>query len=74
MAGAGRAQVLFDLRPNEDFAGEHLERNPGHAAVQAQPSMSEHEANTTIVEYASTGMVHTQARRLTCLPHPRPLP
>ena len=54
--------MLFDLRPNEEYAGEHLERDPGDAGVQAQPCMSEHEANTTVVQYASTGMVHTQVR------------
>lgn len=54
------AQVLFDLRPNEAYAQEHIERNPGSVGVQAGRDISEHEANTTAVVYATTGMAHTE--------------
>lgn len=53
-------QVLFDLRPNEEYAQEHIERNPGSVAMQAGCDVSAHEANTDAVVYADSGMVHTE--------------
>lgn len=55
-------QVLFDLRPNEDYANDHIVRDPAHTATQAQRQMSEHEVNTTIIEYSKNGMVHQEVR------------
>ena len=36
-------QMLADIRPNEEHAKEHIERNPVTTVAQVVPEMSEHE-------------------------------
>ena len=36
-------QMLADIRPNEEHAKEHIERNPVTTIAQVVPEMSEHE-------------------------------
>lgn len=38
--------MLADIRPNEDHAKEHIERNPVTTVAQVVPEMSEHEVST----------------------------
>ncbi len=52
--------MLADVRPNEEHAGEYLERNPVVTVAQCVPEMSEHEVNTTAVLYASKAMSHVE--------------
>jgi hypothetical protein len=44
LSRARPAQMLADIRPNEEHAREHLVRNPVSAASQTVPELSEHEA------------------------------
>lgn len=39
-------QMLADIRPNEEHAKEHIERNPVTTVVQVVPEMSEHEVGS----------------------------
>jgi hypothetical protein len=54
------SKVLFDLRPNEDYANDHIVQNPIDSGTQAQRDVSGHEVNTTIIEHINRGMVHTE--------------
>ena len=40
-----RTQMLADIRPNEEHAKEHIERNPVTTVAQVVPEMSEHEVS-----------------------------
>ena len=39
-------QMLADIRPNEEHAKEHIERNPVTTVAQVVPEMSEHEVGS----------------------------
>ena len=39
-------QMLADIRPNEEHAKEHIERNPVTTVAQVVPEMSEHEVRS----------------------------
>lgn len=54
------AEVLADLRPDSNVASDYIDRNPCITNVQVVPEMSEHEANTEMVEYKNTGMFHIE--------------
>ena len=54
------AEMLADVRPNEEHAKECLPRNPVITVTQCVPEMSEHDANTVAVILASKGMSHTE--------------
>jgi len=54
------AEMLADVRPNEEHAAECLNRNPVISVMQCVPEMSEHDANTTAVVYASRAMSHIE--------------
>ncbi|KAL3145226.1 Dynein, 70 kDa intermediate chain, flagellar outer arm [Trebouxia sp. C0010 RCD-2024] len=54
------AEMLADIRPNEEHAKEHIERNPVTTVVQVVPEMSEHEVNTTAVVFATKAMNHVE--------------
>ena len=56
----GGAEMLADIRPNSDHAAACVVRNPVTTATQCVPDMSEHEANTTAVIYASKAMSHRE--------------
>ncbi len=38
--------MLADIRPNEEHAKEHIERNPVTTVAQVVPEMSEHEVRS----------------------------
>lgn len=40
--------MLADIRPNEEHAKEHIERNPVTTVAQVVPEMSEHEVSFLI--------------------------
>ncbi|PSC71021.1 dynein intermediate chain axonemal isoform B [Micractinium conductrix] len=52
------AELLLDLRPNEEHAKEWIVKQQASVAVQAAPELSEHEANTVAVVSVSKGMAH----------------
>ncbi|KAK9824062.1 hypothetical protein WJX72_007469 [[Myrmecia] bisecta] len=54
------AEMLADIRPNEEHAREHMERNPVTTISQIVPEMSEHEANTNAVVFANKAMNHVE--------------
>jgi dynein intermediate chain 2 len=54
------AEMLADIRPDEDSARSYVARNPMSTASQCVPEMSEHEANTTAVMYANKCMSHLE--------------
>eukprot|EP00884_Botryococcus_braunii_P012901 jgi/Botrbrau1/21611/Bobra.43_1s0015.1 len=54
------AEMLADIRPNEEHARNYVERAHVSVAIQAAPEMSEHEANTNAVVYATKAMHHTE--------------
>lgn len=41
-------QMLADIRPNEEHAKEHIERNRVTTVVQVVPEMSEHEVRFSV--------------------------
>ena len=45
------AQVLADIRPNEEHAANHILRNPIRVGVQAVPSRSEHDVSVLRTTY-----------------------
>ncbi|GBG59136.1 hypothetical protein CBR_g32153 [Chara braunii] len=51
-------EPLADIRHDQVLAAEHMERNPCTVSLQLVPEMSEHEANTDRVVYATQGMLH----------------
>lgn len=52
--------MLADVRPNEEHAADCVPRNPMLSVVQCVPEMSEHDANTTAVLYASKAVAHVE--------------
>lgn len=54
------AEMLADIRPNEEHAKEYIPRNPVITVTQCVPEMSEHEANTEAVILASKAMSHVE--------------
>mmetsp|Transcript_183 Transcript_183/g.635 ORF Transcript_183/g.635 Transcript_183/m.635 type:complete len:582 (+) Transcript_183:180-1925(+) len=52
------AEMLADIRPNEEHANEYIERNPVTSIAQVVPEMSEHEANTNAVIYTDKVISH----------------
>mmetsp|Transcript_37152 Transcript_37152/g.82649 ORF Transcript_37152/g.82649 Transcript_37152/m.82649 type:complete len:561 (+) Transcript_37152:351-2033(+) len=54
------AEMLADIRPNEEHAKEYIPRNPVITVSQCVPEMSEHEANTMAVILASKAMSHVE--------------
>lgn len=54
------AEMLADIRPNEEHAQEYVERNPVVTVIQCVPEMSEHDANTNAVIYAAKAMSHVE--------------
>eukprot|EP01025_Chloroclados_australasicus_P021583 TRINITY_DN22685_c0_g2_i2.p1 TRINITY_DN22685_c0_g2~~TRINITY_DN22685_c0_g2_i2.p1 ORF type:complete len:553 (-),score=78.42 TRINITY_DN22685_c0_g2_i2:347-2005(-) len=54
------AEMLADIRPNEQHAAEYISRNPVTTNCQVVPEMSEHEANTNAVIYANKAMTHVE--------------
>jgi len=53
-------EVVSDIRPEPDLRAEYIERNPVTTIVQVAPEMSEHEANTQQISFATTGFSHTE--------------
>ncbi|KAL4452039.1 hypothetical protein ABPG75_007701 [Micractinium tetrahymenae] len=54
------AELLLDLRPNEEHAKAWIVKQQATAAVQAAPDMSEHEVNTVAVVSVPKGMAHVE--------------
>ena len=54
------AEMLADIRPNEEHAKEYIPRNPVITVIQCVPEMSEHEANTNAVILATKAMSHVE--------------
>ncbi|GAB4819199.1 hypothetical protein N2152v2_006245 [Parachlorella kessleri] len=54
------AELLIDLRPNEEHAKNWVVKNAVSVAVQAAPEMSEHEANTNAVVHTNKAMNHVE--------------
>lgn len=54
------AEMLADVRPNEEHAQEYVERNPVISVSQCIPEVSEHEANTNVVVFANKAMNHVE--------------
>jgi len=53
-------EVVSDIRPEPDLRAEYIERNPVTTVVQVAPELSEHEANTQQISFATTGFSHTE--------------
>jgi hypothetical protein len=56
----GGAEMLADIRPNGEHAAAVVTKNPVTTATQCVPEVSEHDANTTAVVYASKAMSHME--------------
>lgn len=54
------AEMIADIRPNEEHAKEYIPRNPIITSSQCVPEMSEHEANTEAVVLATKVMNHVE--------------
>lgn len=54
------AEMIADIRPNEEHAKDYIPRNPVVTVTQCVPEMSEHEANTVAVILASKAMSHVE--------------
>lgn len=54
------AEMIADIRPNEEHAKEYIPRNPVITVTQCAPEMSEHDANTVAVILASKAMSHVE--------------
>ncbi len=54
------AEMIADIRPNEEHAKQYIPRNPVITVTQCVPEMSEHEANTVAVILASKAMSHVE--------------
>lgn len=54
------AEMIADIRPNEDHMKEYVPRNPVISVTQCVPEMSEHEANTNAVVFANKAMSHVE--------------
>ena len=53
-------EVASDIRPEPELRAEYIERNPVTTVVQVAPELSEHEANTQQISFATTGFSHTE--------------
>lgn len=54
------AEMIADIRPNEEHAAECLPKNPMVTITQCVPEMSEHEVNTVAVLYANKAISHVE--------------
>eukprot|EP00878_Enallax_costatus_P034623 GHUV01038402.1.p1 GENE.GHUV01038402.1~~GHUV01038402.1.p1 ORF type:complete len:415 (+),score=109.91 GHUV01038402.1:392-1636(+) len=54
------AEMLADIRPNEEHASECVPKNPVITVTQCVPEMSEHEANTVAVMFANKAISHVE--------------
>ncbi|WIA16722.1 hypothetical protein OEZ85_013376 [Tetradesmus obliquus] len=54
------ADMLADIRPNEEHAAECVPKNPVVTVTQCVPEMSEHEANTVAVMFANKAISHVE--------------
>ncbi|KAK9868043.1 hypothetical protein WJX84_000850 [Apatococcus fuscideae] len=54
------AEMLADIRPNEEHAKDHIHRNPVTTVTQVVQEMSEHEVNTNPVVFTSKVMHHVE--------------
>eukprot|EP00775_Hariotina_reticulata_P002074 gene2074-2393_t len=54
------AEMLADIRPNEEHAAECIPKNPVVTVTQCVPEMSEHEANTVAVIFANKAISHVE--------------
>lgn len=54
------AEMLADIRPNEEHAAECVPKNPVMTVTQCVPEMSEHEANTVAVMFANKAISHVE--------------
>jgi dynein intermediate chain 2 len=54
------AEMIADIRPNEEHAAECVPKNPTVTVVQCVPEMSEHEVNTVAVLYANKAISHVE--------------
>jgi dynein intermediate chain 2 len=54
------AEMLADIRPNEEHVKECIPRNPIISVTQCVPEMSEHEANTEAVILKDKAMNHME--------------
>lgn len=52
--------MIVDIRPNEEHAATVINRNPVTTVAHVVPEMSEHEANTTAVLFASKAANHVE--------------
>ena len=59
-------QMLADIRPNEEHAKEHIERNPVTTVVQVVPEMSEHEVRTLFNTLTHPWWLHTILHTADC--------
>lgn len=56
----GSAEMLADIRPNGEHAAACVAKSPVTTVAQCVPEVSEHEANTIAVIYASKAMSHEE--------------
>ena len=54
------AEMIADVRPNEEHAAAYVERSPVTTCAQVIPDMSEHEANTNEVLYSKHNINHEE--------------
>lgn len=56
----GGAEMLADIRPNGEHSSACVTKNPVTTVAQCVPEVSEHDANTNAVIYASKAMSHVE--------------
>jgi dynein intermediate chain 2 len=54
------AEMLADIRPNEEHAQEYISKNPVLTVRQCVAEMSEHEANTNAVTFSTKAISHVE--------------
>lgn len=54
------AEMIADVRPNEEHAERYIERCPVTTCAQVVPDMSEHDANTNEVLYSKHNINHEE--------------
>lgn len=54
------AEMIADIRPNEEHAAECVPKSPMVTITQCVPEMSEHEVNTVAVLYANKAISHVE--------------
>ncbi|XP_050721118.1 dynein axonemal intermediate chain 2-like [Eriocheir sinensis] len=54
------ARLLLSIRPDPALLEEYVPLPTQDAAVQSVPKMSQHEVNTETIDFASSGMNHTE--------------